>query len=472
MKSVPAAGMGKTAATTKASPAAANTNESATEMANVVAQLREFVAALQQRKDIRVTKAILGPKASARDVAAVRKLHPELADFYAEMNGIHVEWEFVEPPGGGCLRVPLVVHSKEFRDDDDHCMNFGDETEALLLDAITPEGNTWLVRDRETKTIRILFASAAEGAEGVVAAKSLPEYFRKAMHHGFVEYWPRCFQKNRYVSYATQEESVRRFQSPAVAPTKIKAGQRVQFGYFSESGRGDVLAVYRSPKSRESEYYGTEFAKVRLDEGTVAWMPMKFMKAYKKQDAYERLRNEGFDFDAAIKADLDGVLLALAHALGPMEHYSSYGPSNSRRAAGLLGRRLFHEAVEIVLNLHAAVKRKRVNLATSRPIPKSEDSFVGTDYARFRHEYTIDGVFKGLYGGLRLLAHHESARQKVPAKDLVPDVKIVETESWANSFLDTIEDNTILEPPKYHSQEPPAALKLPQDAPLFAGSGF
>ena len=57
----------------------------------VIAELREFVQALQERPDIDVQVAQIGDPAEEAEVEQVRELHTELADFYAQMNGIHVE---------------------------------------------------------------------------------------------------------------------------------------------------------------------------------------------------------------------------------------------------------------------------------------------------------------------------------------------------------------------------------------------
>ncbi|MCA9638967.1 MAG: hypothetical protein KC420_23225, partial [Myxococcales bacterium] len=178
--------------------------------------------------------------------------------------------------------------------------------EALLLDEITPEGNTWIVRDRGAKgdDFEIIFASAAEGADGVIAASSIAEYLRAAMASGFVAYWPRCFRPSPYVSYAEQEAEVTRFCAPPVTPEKIRAGKRVQFSYFSEGGRGEVIAAQDAKPCRLSEFAGAKFAEVRLDLGGAAWIPLKWMKATAKVDAYERLRDPSFDLLAAARADL------------------------------------------------------------------------------------------------------------------------------------------------------------------------
>jgi BRCT domain type II-containing protein len=120
----------------------------ATEMSKVAAELRAFVQALKKRKDIQVTVAEIGRKAGKAKLGQLEysKIPEQLIELYAELDGVHVEWRFIEPSGGGCIRVPPVSQWTVFGDDDKHYMNFGDDREALLLDEITPEGGTWVVR--------------------------------------------------------------------------------------------------------------------------------------------------------------------------------------------------------------------------------------------------------------------------------------------------------------------------------------
>ncbi|MFS8067004.1 MAG: hypothetical protein ACMG6S_11585, partial [Byssovorax sp.] len=129
----------------------------------------------------------------------------------------------------------------------------GDEHDALLLDEIQAEGGTWLVREKKSGAVRIVFASAAEGSDGVGPAGSIAAYLRAAIEHGFVYYWPRCFRENRYVSYAEQEAAVERFRARPEKPSPIQVGARVHFEFFSEGGRGEVLALHEAAPSRATE---------------------------------------------------------------------------------------------------------------------------------------------------------------------------------------------------------------------------
>jgi hypothetical protein len=196
---------------------------STTQMTAVAAELRAFVAALKRRRDIRVEHATLGRKAGKAKLAQLRaaNIPTELIELYAEIDGARVEWRFIEDGyGGGCLRIPPVTNWTRFTGDDNHYMNFGDGREALLLDEVTAEGGTWLVRDKAKggtedgrDAVSIIFASAAEGGDGITAAGSIAAYLRAAMAHGFVYYWPRCFKAHAYVSYADQEQALERYRA-------------------------------------------------------------------------------------------------------------------------------------------------------------------------------------------------------------------------------------------------------------------
>src|SRR5690349_10056907 len=96
------------------------------EMTDVAAELRAFVATLKKRPDIVVETAKFGRSASKSVLAWLESagFPQDLIDLYAEMNGIHVEWRFVEGPGGGCIRVQTADGASFLGDDASH-MNFG-----------------------------------------------------------------------------------------------------------------------------------------------------------------------------------------------------------------------------------------------------------------------------------------------------------------------------------------------------------
>jgi hypothetical protein len=452
-------------------------------VASAVAELRAFVETLKKRVDIRVTVASVGRRATKYELALLtdqKGIPDELVEMYAAMNGVNVEWEFIEPPGGGCIRVPPLNQWTRFTGDDQTYMGFGDDHDALLLDEIQAEGATWLVRDRKSKSVRIVFASAAEGSDGVEPAGSIAAYLRGAIEHGFAYYWPRCFRENRNVSYAEQEAAVERFREPPERPSPIQIGTRIQFEFFAEGGRGHVLALHEAAPCRAAEFCGRRLCEVKLDEGSVAWLPEKWMKALKKADAYERLRHPGFDFAVTARDDLLGLLANLARAIGPHVHYSSCNvggyPSNARRAAGLLSALPLAPAITLVVDLFDAVRKASLDLAENRPLPKSGQEFSTPELARSRFEYSLEATFTGLFGGLFLLACHESARRGVPGCDLVDDALRARI-AWtrASSLIETLAATEVLPAPAWdHDRTGKSAreLGLPEGAPLLQGSGF
>jgi BRCA1 C Terminus (BRCT) domain len=453
-------------------------------VASAVAELRVFIEKLKVRPDITVTVASVGRRATRSELALLhhqKGIPEELVELYAAMNGVHVEWRFIEPPGGGCIRVPPVTQWTRFTGDDQTYMGFGDEHDALLLDEIQPEGGTWLVREKKSGSARLVFASAAEGSDGVEPAGSIAAYLRAAIENGFVYYWPRCFRKNRYVSYAEQEAAVERFRARPEKPSSIKIGARVHFEFFSEGGRGEVLSLHEAAPSRATEFCGRKLAEVRLDEGSVAWLPEKWMKALKKTDAYERLRSPGFDFAAAAREDLLGLLADVARAVGPLAHFTSCNvggySSNARRAAGLLSARPLGEAIALVVDLYSAARKAKLDLAERRALANSGQEFSATDFARFGFEYSLEGTFTGLFGGLFLLACHESARRGVAGRDLVEGAlrKRIPEAPAAASLTAALAQGEVLAAPEWYSDKTGEAVRelgLPAGALLLQGSGF
>lgn len=445
-----------TGASEKLAKAKANARpESA--VASAVAELRAFVETLRKRPDITVTVASVGRRATRSELALLthqKGIPEELVELYTAMNGVHVEWQFIEPPGGGCIRVPPLTRWTRFTGDDQTYMGFGDEHDALLLDEIQAEGGTWLVREKKSGAVRLVFASAAEGSDGVGPAGSIAAYLRAAVEHGFVYYWPRCFRENRHVSYAEQEAAVERFRARPEKPSPIQVGARIHFEFFSEGGRGEVLALHEAAPSRATEFCGRKLAEARLDEGSVAWLPEKWMKALKKTDAYERLRASSFDFTAAARDDLPELLADVARAIGPLAHFSSCNvggyPSNARRAAGLLSARPIGEAITLVVDLYGAARKARLEL---------------------------ESTFTGLFGGLFLLVHHESARRGVAGRDLVHGAlreRIPGTPAAASLTAALTQGEVLAAPAWYHDETGEAAreLGLPAGAVVLQGCGF
>jgi hypothetical protein len=458
-----------------ASEALVAVEEAKSPVAKAVDELRLFVQALKKRADVTVKRAEIGRKASKADLAALVDVPAELVELYRAANGIHIEWEFVEPRGAGCMHIWPISPWIRFTGDEEHYMGFGERQEALALDHIQPEGNTWLVRTKGTTEAQIIFASAAEGADGVTAARSIADYLREAMRCGLVYYWPRCFRENRYVSYADQEAAIERFRAPIRAPLPVVQGTRVQFDYFSEGGRGEVLSLFEAAPSRTTEFCGRSLVQVRLDVGISAWLPKRWVKAVGKTDAYERLRDPAFDLMAAARADLLGLLADLARAIGPLSHYSSRGPSHARRAAGLLAARPLPEAISLVLALRGAVVAAGLDLAARRPLPPSDDTFSPTDFVCDGEVYVVQDLFVGLFGGLVLLALDASAREGRPGRALVDAALLARLSPIeAGALREVLQRESVCEPVRWgpDHDEYVAKLGLPEGASVLLGTGF
>lgn len=472
-----------TGASEKLAKAKANARpESA--VASAVAELRAFIETLKMRPDLRVTVASVGRRATKSELAFLehqKGIPAELVELYAAMNGVHVEWQFIEPPGGGRIRVPPLSQWTRFTGDDQTYMGFGDEHDALLLDEIQAEGGTWLVREKQSGVVRLVFASAAEGSDGVQPAGSIAAYLRAAIDHGFGYYWPRCFRVNRYVSYAEQEATVERFRARPEKPSPILIGGRVHVEFFAEGGRGEVLALHEAAPSRATEFCGRRLVEVKLDEGTVAWLPEQWMKALKTPDAYERLRSSGFDFAAAAREDLLGLLADVARAIGPLNHYVSCNVggyvSNGRRAAGLLSARPLGEAITLVVDLYDEARKARLDLAEKRPLAKSGQEFSTPELARSGFEYSLQSTFAGLFSGLFLLACHESARRGVAGRDLVDGAlrdRLLEAAATPSLTAALTQAEVLAAPAWQHDTtgETARELGLPAGAIVLQGTGF
>jgi hypothetical protein len=394
-----------------------------------VAELREFIAELGRRPDIVVKEARVGDPAAPDKLAALRLregIPEELVALYAEMDGARVEWRFIEPDGAGCLDIPEIdapYRETRFADDEETYMGFGEGCTALLLDAIQPEGRTWLLRGGGE--VRIVFASAGDGEEAFDVADSIAEYLRAAMHHGFVHYWPHYDNAPDYLDTSRTRKAIDRFRAAPRPPRPVHPGARVQFVFFAEGGRGDVLALHEAPPNRRTEIWGRQFVLVRFDEGSVGWLPLQQVKAYEGTDAYERLRNPAFDLAAAARGaphEVQALVHDLARAIGPLSSYSTMTKvgrysSNARRAAGLLSTRPFTVAFSAVTDLCAAALAAGLDLDERREMTPSADDFDDTQWCRGK--YSIAATLEGLYSGLFLLACRESTRRGVPMRDLV-----------------------------------------------------
>lgn len=186
------------------------------EIALLFAELKDFVKTYRRGKGMVFESASFGSKTSPTTQEKLRKMGvpEELIELYGLSREIQIKWIFEGSDGndGGSFRLPNVKWAG-FSDDDQHYMNFGDDQEAMMIDEITEEGNTWLVRTKGSdEPPRIIFASAAEGADGVEVASSIADYVRQALANAFVFYWPRCFKENPRVNYSVYEKNIKRFR--------------------------------------------------------------------------------------------------------------------------------------------------------------------------------------------------------------------------------------------------------------------
>ena len=401
----------------------------------VLDELRAFVVRLRDRPDVEVLVARFGlPAPDDALAAADPTLPPELVAMYRHVDGVHVAWRFRAAPGGGTLHVPPLSERTVFTGDDQHYRNFGEACEALVFDANTPEGTTWLVRRRDTGEVNLVFVSAGEG-EGVGVAATIAAYLRAGLDRGFGHDWPRCFRPSRYVSYAEQEAAILRFREPPSPPTGIGVGSRVTWGAASggaEGGRGTVTALHHAPDSGTALFCGRELVRVALDLGGAAWVPVR-LAALVRADRYEAMRDPAFDLGQALATDPAGLLGDLARAIG----------GSSRLAAGLLGARPLAESLGWWVQLHGAVR--------------------GEDDA---------GVVRALASGLGVLAHQRSAEGGVPADRLVDGVLVARLREvpGAGQLVDVLGRDEVLAAPQWAS-DPRAEreLELPDDAPVWLG---
>src|SRR5690606_14012717 len=91
----------------------------ATEMTQVIAELRTFVQELKKRKDITIEHAAIGRKAGKSKLLQLeaQRAPAELIEFYAAMDGIRVEWRSPEDSAtGGRIRMSPITQWSRFTD--------------------------------------------------------------------------------------------------------------------------------------------------------------------------------------------------------------------------------------------------------------------------------------------------------------------------------------------------------------------
>ena len=191
----------------------------AADMPAIAKELRAFVAELKARPDVKVTHADLGGPADKAHLAAVERDHPELAAFYREMDGLHLEWHFVkaEHEIGGRINIPPARRWTGYDGEDEAHMGWADDEEAAFLDEVSEgSASTWLVRTKKgasDRPVRVVTAGAGEGEDGTVSARTIAEYLRIGMARGFVEHWPELRRANPTLNWDLQEAALDRFEA-------------------------------------------------------------------------------------------------------------------------------------------------------------------------------------------------------------------------------------------------------------------
>ena len=182
-------------------------------MQETVARLRTFLAALQERPDIQVTKLEIGDPAKPADLLAHPDMPEELRLFYNEMNGLHLKWSFVEGGGGADLEI-MSIHEKRPRKwmmEYESELHFGKPYVSWVL-ALQMEYSYRMVRHLRRTTFEILFHGPDGGEEADKVSDSVQQLLELGMKNGFCDYWPSCFQPNPTLDYSMFEKAIRRFQ--------------------------------------------------------------------------------------------------------------------------------------------------------------------------------------------------------------------------------------------------------------------
>ncbi len=369
----------------------------------VVMELKAFVARLQARPDLKVSVAKIGGPAGPELLGP--GLSDELRELFALMDGIHVEWQFKEPPGGGCIRIPPLLDQSGFSGETH--LDLGDDFEAFLLDEIQPEGATWVIRLKKSRECRLLFGRLSDAIEPAV---SVAEYLERAMASGFVYWWPACFRKNEWVSYDQNESTIRRFRGPAVTPRVIVPGSRVHIESFdfSKGCRGFVRKLHELPDA-------TLVAEVDLDLGSRIRLPLDCLKPQDRDDAYERLRKKL----PGPAVPLLEVLEMLARAIGPFTATFFDVPSNGRPSAGLFAAHGLQASIEFLLKLYDAAIEARIPFGDALPLARTGDELSPHETARVGWTHRVRDTFKGVLAGLVLLAHQRSSNERIAASGLI-----------------------------------------------------
>lgn len=367
-------------------------------MEATVRALRALADALTKRPDIEVVTCVLGAGATEEELAKLGDVPDELVRFYREVNGVHIAWRFIEPPGHGCIRIPPISVHTRFELD-----AFVPGLEALFFDEQQPECTTWLVRVPGKKEAKVFTGSSV----APVVSASLEAYLQGAIASGFVPWWPMCFRETRGVSYAEPEAAITRFRAKPKKPKAIAPGARVHIETFHRGARGRALRTERVAPSGLTQHYGTSFTEVACDLGWTLWVPTRFLKVQSKVDAYEGLR-EALPVERTEDAPL-ACLELLAHATS----------ADANVAAGLLAPHELRASIAFLVSLYNAAIRARISFTERLPLPKSPGAFAPTEEARMGHTHCVGETFDALFAGLHTVVRQRSAETNTVACSLV-----------------------------------------------------
>jgi len=382
------------------------------QQASTAMRLASFIEAFSTRPDVRVTVSSIGGPAREAALEGARAAIPaELLAFHREMDGAHFEWAFVEPPGGGRIRIPPLSKHSRFQTDDALFTAFGEGRTALLVDEVQPEGASWYVRGPSASLddAVIWFGPAGREREGKLVARSLADYVDQAIQNAFVVWWP--------LPDPETGEWIARANAPSRAPAVISEGGRVQSAYYSEEGRGIVSALHTVTHAEHSSLraYGAEYALVTMDEGTTLWSPIQTLKAVSQVDAYEEARTSGDAFWSALDTlPMIDRIVEVARAIGPLTSYRGAYPSNARRAAGLLSTLSLDDAARVIGTAFSDAGRSGIDLAAGHPIGASSRDFASSDWS-YTASFVPKDILEGLVGGLAWrLAQVSAANARAP----------------------------------------------------------
>ncbi len=447
-------------------------------MKETIDQLKSFARAIEERPDIRVRERFIGEPATEQELALMDGLPEEVVELLRHMNGFRLEWEFVEPQGGGLIELPHCDVRQPIRWWPGGPVGFSDEFETLMLDA-NDDSPTVFVRKRGEESMRIVNVRNGRADEAVTVAASIQEYLTKGMGMGFGHYWQMCFDPPSYLDMSEQQMAIKRFQEVPKAPATIGVGSRIHFTYHAEGARGTVVRLHEAGPSSSSRFNGTTIAQVQCDEGTLAWIPVRFMHAA-PDDQYECLREELPDLLA--EADLKSVSGMLYGSIGRimgelMVNFGSFY-SNGRTAAGILSAYPLPDAADMVCGLAERLKTAGAWAGGQLSLTTQGSEFGNGVEPGTKWSYSIPLLLRAMFDGLWIRAQHCSADQGVPGNALLSQEMVARIEALTASgpIVQALRSPNPLVKPEFRdggvtNVDTARALGIPETDVLFADRG-